>query len=104
MNENLSITKQRHNNQLNVILKGNLDGNSAWELLNDLKDSCTDIDKVVIQTESLRDQHLFGKRMVLNHLYFLDRPLDVVDADNELHKIIIQFKNNRHCYLKHSIN
>ena len=92
--ENLSIEKRRNNKQLEVILKGRLDGNGAWELLNDLKDNCADIDEVVIQTKFLGNPCLFGKRMVLNHLYFLDRPLNVLDADRDSHRIIIQFTNN----------
>ncbi len=95
MKENFSIEKHRNNDILNVILRGDLDGSGAWELLNELKENCSGVNKVVIQTRFLNHLYPFGKDTVIKHLYLLERPLHVVDADKELRQIIIKFQKHR---------
>ncbi len=60
MSTNFQIDVKKSNGQLHLIPRGDLDGSSAWELLNFLTDHCSDQGSVVIDTSRLRRVHPFG--------------------------------------------
>jgi hypothetical protein len=66
MANNFKLSIHRTNNTLHIDLIGDFDGNSAFELLNILKDNLNGITRVIIDTGELKRIYPFG-REVFNH-------------------------------------
>ena len=66
MSNNFKISIHRTNNTLRIDLMGDFDGNSAFELLNMLKDNVNGNTRVIIDTGGLKRIYPFG-REVFNH-------------------------------------
>ena len=66
MANNFKISIHRTNNTLHINLMGDFDGNSAFELLNMLKDNVNGNTRVIIDTGGLKRIYPFG-REVFNH-------------------------------------
>lgn len=66
MANNFKLSIHRTNNTLHINLKGDFDGNSAFELLNMLKDDLNGFTRVIIDTGGLKKIYPFG-REVFNH-------------------------------------
>ncbi|MFC1839348.1 hypothetical protein ACFL1N_07200 [Thermodesulfobacteriota bacterium] len=65
---NFRITIHRDDKNLHLKLKGDFDGSSAWELINNLKENCGGISKVFIDTNRLKYIHPFGKGTLQKNL------------------------------------
>ena len=65
-NFNIRLTVKRGN--LYIELKGDFDGSSAMQLLNELENSLSGVEKIFINTNDLKDIHPFGKVVFENHL------------------------------------
>jgi hypothetical protein len=61
MAANFRIKTARVNDVLRIILKGDFDGSSAWELLNNIADDRGSIRRIFINTNGLKEVHPFGK-------------------------------------------
>ncbi len=77
MATNFKIDKHRNKDILSMVLKGDFDGSSAWELIYALKESCKGINKVIIETNGLGRIYPFGRDSAFNNLYMLNRPLRI---------------------------
>jgi len=60
MSNNFVIDVKKSNDHLFVSLKGDFDGNSAWELVNLLDENCEENKKVIIDTRYLGKIYAFG--------------------------------------------
>ncbi len=79
MAPNFKITMRRDSNDLQLALGGDFDGTSACELLNVLKDKCSGVRRVFIQTSGLKKIYPFGQDTFQNNLYTLkDNPIHIV--------------------------
>ena len=66
MANNFKLSIHRTNNTLHINLMGDFDGNSAFEVLNMLKDNLNGNTRVIIDTGGLKRIYPFG-REVFNH-------------------------------------
>jgi hypothetical protein len=72
MASNFRISVHRDSNSLELKLAGDFDGTSACELLNVLKDNCDGgVNKVAVNTSSLKDIYPFGRDTFQRNLYTL---------------------------------
>jgi hypothetical protein len=62
------ILIHRNRDNLHLKLMGDFDGSSAWELLNVLDKSATDVYKVIIHTSSLKNIYPFGRETFQENL------------------------------------
>jgi hypothetical protein len=60
MSANFSVQCKKSNGNLHLRPKGDLDGSSAWELINLINEKYDDKGRVFIETQSLREVHPFG--------------------------------------------
>ncbi len=60
MSSSFSIQSRRSNGNLHLRPKGDLDGSSAWELINLMTDKYDGKGRVFIDTQGLREIHPFG--------------------------------------------
>ncbi len=58
---NFRILRHRSKDVLDLNLRGDFDGSSAKELINVLEDSQAGINRIIIDTNGLRNIHPFGK-------------------------------------------
>lgn len=93
MAKNFKIEKHKDKDIMYMILKGDFDGSSAWELINLLKEGCKKINKVVIKTDSLGQVYQFGKDIAFSNLYMVNRPLRIKYNDHIPDQIILEFTN-----------
>jgi hypothetical protein len=63
MANNFKILKHRRNGDLQLSLAGDFDGNSAFELLNMLKENWDNTAHVSINTSNLKKIHPFGRQV-----------------------------------------
>ena len=68
MASNFKIAIHRNSDNLHLKLMGDFDGSSACELINILKESCKNINRIFIHTNSLDHIHPFGQRVFQNNL------------------------------------
>ena len=68
MASNFKILIHRNDENLHVKLLGDLDGSSAWELINGLKKHCYGISRIFIHTNSLKQVHPFGREVLHKNL------------------------------------
>ncbi|MFH2066859.1 MAG: hypothetical protein ABIK15_16795 [Pseudomonadota bacterium] len=68
MSSNFHIEVRKTNDNLHIILKGDFDGNSAWELVNLLDKHCKANGKVIIDTRYLGKIYAFGCNIFRNRL------------------------------------
>lgn len=73
MAENFLILIHRNSDNLHLKLKGDFDGKSAHEVLNELKRNGHFASKVFIHTSCLKHVHPFGREIFQNNLDFLNR-------------------------------
>lgn len=79
MANNFRISCRRKKDSLHVRLKGDFDGTSAYQLLHVLKDHSSAYRKILVNTGSLKEVHLFGKTVFRRNLDFLNRqPCDLL--------------------------
>lgn len=55
------------NGDLYIELRGDFDGSSAMQLLNELVNRRAGMEKIFINTDGLKDIHHFGKSVFANH-------------------------------------
>jgi len=67
MASNFKIFIHRKNGTLQLKLMGDFDGSSAFELINVLKDHCSKVGKIVINTGGLASVHPFGLGVFQNN-------------------------------------
>ena len=67
MASNFRILIHRNSDNIHLDLIGFFDGNSAFELINTLKDKCSDVNKVFIHTNKISDVHPFGRGVFLKN-------------------------------------
>jgi len=70
-NFKMSIKKEREN--LHIQIRGDFDGMSAYQLLHVLKNHSRTCKRILINTGSLKEVHLFGKNLFRENLEFLNR-------------------------------
>jgi hypothetical protein len=70
---NFRISVRRDSGSLHLNLAGDFDGSSAFELLNALNDNMDGPCRVIIQTDSLKNTHPFGTRILESHLRGFER-------------------------------
>ena len=63
MATNFKITLHQNSDDLHLMLDGDFDGSSAYELLSILEKSCRLVSKVFIHTNGLRHIHPFGSSL-----------------------------------------
>ena len=63
MATNFKIVKHQSGDSLHLIPIGDFDGNSAYELLNALRENCRRISRVLIHTSSLKNVYPFGRNV-----------------------------------------
>jgi len=68
MASNFKILIHRNDENLHVKLLGDLDGSSAWELIDGLKKQCHGINRIFIHTNSLEQVHPFGREVCKRYL------------------------------------
>ena len=61
MTSNFKISSHQNGDNLHLMLIGDFDGSSAWELLNVLKKITSDVFKVIIHTNSLKSIYPFDR-------------------------------------------
>ena len=67
MASNFKIFVNRNSHNLHLSLFGDFDGNSAFELLNELKRSGRGVHKVIIHTSGLKNIYPFGRNVFQNN-------------------------------------
>jgi len=67
MASNFKIHIHKNSDNIHLDLIGFFDGNSAFELINILKDKCKDVAKVFIHTNKISDIHPFGRGVFLKN-------------------------------------
>lgn len=72
MAANFRISRRRDRSVLHVRLSGDFDGSSAFELLQNIKNDCKGMTKVIIDTNGLRDIDPFGKYMFQKNICVLN--------------------------------
>lgn len=76
---NFSISVRRRRGSLLLSLAGDLDGSSAFEILNAVNDHMDGASRVIIQTDSLKTVHPFGTRILESNLaHFKRRGCEVI--------------------------
>lgn len=81
MAANFKIAIHRMSASLELELAGDFDGTSACELLNVLNEECDGVDRVLVDTGSLREIYPFGIDTFQNNLYRLkEKPIRLVFA------------------------
>lgn len=65
---NFSVQWKRSNGNLHLRPRGNLDGSSAWELINLIREKYDGKGRVFIDTQDLREIHPFGCGILKYHL------------------------------------
>ena len=73
MASNFRIFIQHTNGSLQLNLKGNFDGSSAFELLNMLEENLDDTASVFINTSNLKEIHPFGRTVLKHNIYKLKK-------------------------------
>jgi anti-anti-sigma regulatory factor len=83
MASNFKIQIHRNSDNVHLSLFGSFDGNSAYELLNILKDKCENVRKVFIHTCGISTIHPFGQSVFLNNFKRIRfRPQDFMITGN----------------------
>lgn len=94
---NFKIDKHRSNDTLEIVLKGDLDGSSAWAVIHEIKKSCSGLHRVVIQTKCLSHVWAFGYGILIKNLYMIKRPLRIVSKEPHTGRIVLEFMPNHNC-------
>ena len=71
MASNFKISIHRNSDSMDLKLVGDFDGTSACELLNVMKEKCSGVDRVFINTSGLKEICRFGQDTFHNNLYLL---------------------------------
>jgi len=61
MASNFKISSHQNGDNLHLMLIGDFDGSSAWELINVLKKNTNNVFKIIIHTNSLKSIYPFGR-------------------------------------------
>lgn len=83
MASNFQMSMHRNREGLHILLKGNFDGSSAFELINLLKEKCAKAQKVYIHTQSLQDVHPFGAHIFKKNLHEIHRHVKKIEYRGE---------------------
>jgi hypothetical protein len=73
MASNFKISLQKNSETLHIQLTGDFDGTSAYQLIHVLKNHSRTCTRILINTGSLKEVHLFGKNIFGKNLGFLNR-------------------------------
>jgi len=72
MASNFKISLRKESETLHVRLKGDFDGTSAYQLIHALKNHSRTCRRILINTGSLKEVHLFGENVFRKNLGFLN--------------------------------
>ena len=72
MANNFKISVLKKSADLNIKLKGDFDGMSAYQLIRVLQDHSNTCTRILVNTSSLKAVHLFGKNVFHKNLEFLN--------------------------------
>ncbi len=67
MASNFQILSYKTKNSLHLKLDGDFDGNSAYELINALRDHGAEFFQIFIDTNNLKTVHAFGREVFQNN-------------------------------------
>lgn len=73
MANNFRVSFQKKKSNLHVHLKGDFDGTSAHQLIRVLRNHSGTCRKILINTQSLKEVHLFGMNVFHRNLEFLNQ-------------------------------
>lgn len=73
MGSNFKIHVHRRGDRLRLKLAGDLDGESAWQIINLLEENSSGIKKVAIDTNGLTRIYLFGRNMFSKNFYRINK-------------------------------
>lgn len=69
MAENFQIATKKINDQAFIIISGDFDGSSAFELINFINSSCPECNQIVVNTSKLNKIHPFGRKIFKSKEY-----------------------------------
>jgi len=69
MAANFQIVTERINDQAFIIISGDFDGSSAFELINVINSSCPECKKIIINTSNLNIVYPFGRKILKSKEY-----------------------------------
>ena len=75
MASNFQILSCKTRDSLHLKLDGDFDGNSAYELINTLRDHGTEFSQIFIDTNNLKTIHPFGRAVFQKNLSILNKKL-----------------------------
>ena len=88
MASNFRILYQRNSDRLHLKLRGDMDGDSAYEMINFLEDNSNGIKEVVIETHGLANIFPFGRHVFSKNFYKIkDRYARIVFAGDQTNQI-----------------
>lgn len=73
MASNFRMSLRKDRESVRIHLRGDFDGASAFQLIHVLKNHSRTCKKILINTGSLKEVHLFGKNVFRQNLEFLNR-------------------------------
>lgn len=91
------VIKHRSDGCLYLELRGDLDGTSALELINVLKETCP-VDKIFIDTHYLRTIHPFGSHVFEKHIYELNGLSEKIYVTGGDGYHIVPIGRQKNCY------
>ncbi len=87
MASNFRICSHRNSDKLYLDLVGDFDGSSAYELLNILKEKSERVNKIYIDTNSLKTVYVFGLNVFQNLAFINGLADNLVFTGKNGHKI-----------------
>lgn len=71
MAANFRISVHRNSQSLHLMLRGDFDGTSAYQLLEVLEKNCHGTSRIFVHTNSLKEIHPFGRNVFHKNLDFM---------------------------------
>lgn len=71
MAENFQITTKKIKDEVFIIVSGDFDGSSAYELINVINSSCPECKKIIINTSKLNKIYPFGRKIFKSKKHLL---------------------------------
>jgi hypothetical protein len=86
MAANFQILSYKTRDSLHLKLNGDFDGNSAYELINTIKDQGTNFYQIFIDTNNLRTIYAFGRNVLQKNFGDLEKLSNLIFiGENERH-------------------
>jgi hypothetical protein len=86
MASNFQILSYKTRDSLHLKLNGDFDGNSAYELINTIKDQGTNFYQIFIDTNNLRTIYAFGRNVLQKNFGDLEKLSNLIFiGENERH-------------------